>query len=289
MKGCDLKNNSTTEKAYLDLLKKCLTRYLFGERYRPLKRPEKFDNSAHRLLWALYNPAERLLSSRDLEIVHRVPFEPLKRMMGEDWPAEAETLIGLKRLDNLDWCIHEVVKRGVPGDLIEAGAWRGGAAIFMRAALKAYLDTERVVWVADSFEGLPTAEIHRYPEDEGADWLNPHWRPLAVSLEEVKANFERYGLLDNQVRFLVGWFKDTLPSAPIKQLAVLRLDGDMYASTMDSLENLYSLLSIGGYTIVDDYDKYPCRKAVEDFRSRRGIVEELTYIDRQGVFWQRQK
>jgi O-methyltransferase len=289
MKDVDLGDNSTSEKAYLDLLKKCLTRYLFGERYRPLKRPEKFENSVHRLLWALYYPAERLLSSRGLEIVHRVPFDPLKRMMGEDWPAEAETLIGLKRLDNLGWCIQDVVTHGVPGDLIETGTWRGGAAIFMRAALKAYHDTERVVWVADSFEGLPTADIHRYPEDEAADWLNPYWKPLAVPLEDVKANFDRYGLLDDQVRFLVGWFKDTLPGAPIERLAVLRLDGDMYGSTMDSLENLYSRLSIGGYAIVDDYDKYPCRKAVEEFRSRWGSVEELIYIDRQGVFWQRQK
>ena len=143
--------------------------------------------------------------------------------------------------------------------------------------------------MADSFEGLPTGEVHRYPEDEAADWLNPCWKPLAVSLEEVKANFERYGLLDNQVRFLVGWFKDTLPTAPIERLAILRLDGDMYSSTMDSLENLYSLLSIGGYAIVDDYDKHPCKKAVDDFRSSHGITEELIYIDRQGVFWQRQK
>jgi O-methyltransferase len=87
-------------------------------------------------------------------------------------------------------------------------------------------------------------------------------RELAVSLEQVKANFDRYGLLDDQVRFLKGWFRDTLPVAPIERLAVLRLDGDMYESPMDTLVNLYPKLSEGGYVIVDDYGAIPaCRQA----------------------------
>ena len=68
-----------------------------------------------------------------------------------------------------------------------------------------------------------------------------------MPLETVKANFEKYGLLDAQVVFLKGWFKDTLPAAPIGKLAVMRLDGDMYESTMDALKSLYPELSPGGY------------------------------------------
>ena len=111
---------------------------------------------------------------------------------------------------------------------------------------------------------------------------------LAVSVDEVKANFERYGLLDDQVRFLKGWFKDTLPATPIKQLAVARLDGDMYESTMDALGALYPKLSPGGYLIVDDYGAVPaCRQAVEDYRTKMGIKEPVQDIDGLGAYWQR--
>ena len=132
---------------------------------------------------------------------------------------------------------------GVPGDLIETGVWRGGATILMRAILKARGVTDRVVWVADSFAGLPAPNAARYPLDAG---INLHRFPqLAVTLERVQDNFRRYGLLDDQVRFLKGWFRDTLPAAPIERLAVLRLDGDLYESTIQALESLYDKLSAG--------------------------------------------
>jgi hypothetical protein len=195
-------------------------------------------------------------------------------------------MIGLKRLDNLQFCIEEAITNGVAGDLIETGVWRGGATIFMRAVLRAYGITDRCVWVADSFEGLPPPDTTKYPCDAG-DTLHQA-RELAVSLEEVKANFERYGLLDDQVCFLKGWFRDALPVALIQRLAVLRLDGDMYESTMDALVNLYPKLSEGGYVIVDDYSAIPaCRQAVQEYRSANGISEEIREIDWTGVFWQK--
>ena len=154
---------------------------------------------------------------------------------GRDWPARAHTMIGLKRLANLRMCVEQVLTDGVPGDLIETGVWRGGATILMRAILKARGVTDRVVWVADSFAGLPAPNAGQFPLDEG---INLHRFPqLAVSLERVQDNFRRYGLLDGQVRFLKGWFRDTLPAAPIERLAVLRLDGDLYESTIQALES----------------------------------------------------
>ena len=207
-------------------------------------------------------------------------------MEGRIWPVIAHTMIGLKRLDNLEFCIEEVIAKAVPGDLIETGVWRGGATIFMRAVLKAYGVTDRYVWVADSFEGLPPPDEGNYPPDAG-DRLHEA-RELAISLERVKANFDKYGLLDDQVRFLKGWFRDTLPVAPIQRLAVLRLDGDMYQSTMDALVNLYPKLSRGGFVIVDDYGAIPaCRQAVNDYRSADGITEEIRSIDWTGIFWQK--
>jgi O-methyltransferase len=195
-------------------------------------------------------------------------------------------MVGLKRLDNLQYCITEVLRKNIPGDLIETGVWRGGATILMRAVLKAYGDRNRCVWVADSFEGLPKPD-GRYQQEVG----DLHWTyksVLGVSLEQVKANFARYGLLDEQVHFLAGWFKDTLPTAPISQLAILRLDGDIYSSTMDALQNLYPKLSPGGYAIIDDYGWSPlCKQAVDDFRADRKVKEPLERIDWSGVFWEK--
>jgi O-methyltransferase len=191
-------------------------------------------------------------------------------------------------MQNLQECIIDVLQRGVPGDLVETGVWRGGATIFMRGVLKAYGETERIVWVADSFEGLPKPTPELYPAD-AEDKFYLASRVLAVSLEEVQSNFARYGLLDDQVRFLKGWFKDTLPTAPIERLALLRLDGDMYESTIIALRSLYPKLSLGGYVIVDDYEPgLPgCVRAVADFRAEQGITEKMELTGRSGAYWQR--
>jgi O-methyltransferase len=157
----------------------------------------------------------------------------------------------------------------------------------MRGVLKAYRDTDRTVWVADSFQGLPKPNPAAYPADRGdAHHTIPY---LSVSLDQVKANFAKYGLLDGQVRFLPGWFKDSLPKAPIAQLSVLRLDGDMYESTMECLTWLYPKVSIGGYIIVDDYgnEVLPAKMAVDDFRAARNITEPIRPIDWTGAYWQR--
>jgi O-methyltransferase len=270
---------------YLDLLKKVLTRTIFVDRYQAID-PKR--GTWKRALYAAHLPVRKALGMAGVELVRKVDSVPEYRAEGTDVPGQADTMIGLKRLDNLHHCIREVLRRRVPGDLMETGVWRGGATIFMRGALSAYGDVERCVWAADSFEGLPKPDSDRYPEDRAVPfWDNPH---LAVSLEEVKANFRRYGLLDDRVRFLPGWFRDTLPEAPVSELAVLRLDGDMYESTIVALRSLYDKVSAGGYVIVDDYGAVPtgAGKAVDDFRGERGITEELVRIDSTGVYWQRE-
>jgi len=111
---------------------------------------------------------------------------------------------------------------------------------------------------------------------------------LAVSEAEVRANFERYGLLDDQVRFLPGWFKDTLPDAPIDRLAVLRLDGDLYESTIQPLDALYPRLSPGGFCIIDDYFGIKaCRQAVTDYRAKHGVSAEIVHIGGTGALWRK--
>ncbi|HVN62447.1 MAG TPA: TylF/MycF/NovP-related O-methyltransferase [Gaiellaceae bacterium] len=270
--------NETPAELYLELLKKCLTRIAFEEPYQPLQL------SSGTIKSKAVKAFQTAVGRRGLELVWKAP-PPSGRDEGRDWPVSAETMIGLKRLDNLQFCVSDVIKRGIPGDVIETGVWRGGASIFMRAVLRAYGDRTRKVWVADSFQGLPDSS-GKYD----ADTSNQTWAAgdLAVSASEVRANFARYGLLDDQVQFIEGFFQDTLAEAPIEQLAVARLDGDLYESTIVALEALYPKLSVGGYLIIDDYFLENCRQAVEDFRRDNQITEPITEIDWTGVYWRRE-
>ena len=197
------------------------------------------------------------------------PFGQRKRDLGLDWPAEAETMIGMQRLTSLQHCVETVLADDIPGDLVECGVWRGGACILMRAVLAAYGDETRCVWLADSFAGVPPPDTAKYKADKGIR-LDRVAGILAVPETEVRANFERYGLLDDQVRFLPGWFKDTLHDAPIDRIAVLRLDGDLYewSDFRALLDALYPRLSPGRACVVVDYgDIDACRQAVTDYRA----------------------
>jgi hypothetical protein len=199
-------------------------------------------------------------------------------------PSQVHSMIGLRRMDNIQMCVEQVLNDHVPGDLIETGVWRGGATLFMRALLAAYQVTDRCVWVADSFEGMPVPDLQHYPID---GLLSNYAARLAVSVESVQQTFARYGLLDDQVKFLKGWFKDSLPNAPITQLAVLRLDGDLYSSTWDVLSALYDKVAPGGFVIVDDYNVLSCRQAIKLYRAKNQIREPIQIIDECGVYWRR--
>ncbi len=237
---------------YLDLLQDCLTGVIYKD------------------------PAQFVGKSRS--------YDPQSRENGKDWPSLAHTMIGVKRLQNLRRLCEDALGRNIPGDFIETGVWRGGACILMRAILQVYGITNRKVFVADSFAGLPAPDAEKYQADAGANWHE--FSELAVSLEEVRSNFVAYRLLDEQVIFLKGWFKDTLTVAPINQLAVLRLDGDMYESTMDAITALYPKVSPGGYVIVDDYHSVPaCKQAVYDYMTGIKDTPEIQEIDGSAVYW----
>jgi hypothetical protein len=254
---------------YLDLLKACLTNSIYGDDFDLRTGVNQLDAATGKIV-----------------SVEPAAIEPDAMFRAGVWPTRAHTMIGLPRLDNLQYCIEQVIANQVPGDFIETGVWRGGACIFMGAVLKVHDVSDRAVWVADSFEGLPEADAAKHPYDRR---LNLHQAAaLAVSLGEVRENFARYGLLDGQVHFLKGWFSDTLPSAPIERLAILRLDGDHYESTMDALNALYAKLSVGGYVIVDDYGVVEgCNRAIADFRRQHAIADDIDAIAGGGAFWRR--
>lgn len=269
---------------YIELLKKVLIDHRnIGEfEYYPLT----IENANWKT--AFLYPLDKLLRKRNFIIAKRKPVSREERMNGYDWPAQALTMIGYNRLTNIEQCIHDIIQDKVEGDLIEAGVWRGGAALFMRAMLKELSVTNRKVWLADSFRGLPKPDVENYRADKG-NRLN-QLKILNVGIDEVKKNFEKYDLLDDQVLFLPGWFKDTLPVAPIEKLALIRLDADMYESTWQALENLYPKLSPGGFVIIDDYYAFKnCKLAVDEFREKTGIIEPIVDIDLEAIYWRKAK
>jgi O-methyltransferase len=199
-------------------------------------------------------------------------------------PTLAHTMVGVDRLENLRRLTQLALDEKIPGDFVETGVWRGGCCILMRGILAVNEIRDRKVYVADSFAGVPPPRPDAYPADRDLRLdLNTE---LAVSLEIVKENFRRYGLLDDQVVFVEGLFSKTLPALDAGPFALVRLDGDLYESTYVALQCLYSKLSPGGFLIVDDYGVVEaCRQAVHDYRTEHNIDAPINWIDRTGIWW----
>jgi O-methyltransferase len=266
--------NSEFRAACLELLRRDLTRYGMRE-----TTPEDWPLRRKLLLHSV-NAGNAVVAGVN-------PFGRRKRELGLDWPAEALTMIGMRRLESLQECVETVLKEDVTGDLVECGVWRGGASILMRAVLEAYENKDKTVWLADSFEGLPAPDTVNFRMDRKLR-LDRYSPILGVSEQQVRANFQRYGLLDERVRLLPGWFKNTLAQAPIEHIALLRLDGDLYESTIQALDALYPKLCPGGFCIIDDYFVLDvCKQAVADYRERHNITAEIENIDGSGALWRK--
>lgn len=217
------------------------------------------------------------LSKRDIpkHVDHWVEFKDL---------GNAFSMIGYQRMTNLENIIQDIIQKNVDGNLIETGVWKGGACMFMKYMLT-QLNSNKKVYVADSFQGLPKPNPEKYIKDLGDIHHTYHF--LAIEEDQVKQNFKKFNLLDENVIFLKGWFSETLPKLDDK-FCLLRLDGDMYESTMDALSNLYDKLSTGGYIIIDDYSFPSCAAAVTDFRSKNKINEPIHWIDNSAVYWKKE-
>jgi O-methyltransferase len=256
------------------------------------RKREAIDQERYRNINNYLTLMERCLTGMiyedaPLNVLGQTTYNAELREYGWDWPSTAHTMIGAKRLHNVRFLLEQCLSKKVPGDFVETGVWRGGACILAKAVLSAHGNRDRKIWLADSFEGLPPPKPDLYPADTGDEFHT--YKELAVDIETVRNNFRKYDLLDENVQFLKGWFSDTLANAPIASIAVLRLDGDMYESTLDALNALYSKVSNLGYIIVDDYHVVPgCKSAIHDYLNKHSISVKLQEIDGVGVFWQKQ-
>lgn len=269
---------------YLDLLRRALVNLIYPEHELRIE-----------LLESGHSPAE--LHARD-RVLRDIRYQDGGRHFaalvaakqdGSVWRGRpwrfSHTMVGMRRLEHLQWCAERVFEDGIDGDFLEAGVCQGGASILMRALQVAHGEPHRRTWLADSFEGLP---VPSHEADANYDFSESRQPWLACSRDAVEDNFRTYDLMSAQVVFIPGWFRDTLPSAPVPKLAILRIDADLYDSTREVLTGLYDRVSPGGFVIIDDYDAFaPCRLAVREFRTERGITEPIRHIDRMAVYWRK--
>jgi hypothetical protein len=187
-------------------------------------------------------------------------------------------------------CKYAVTER-VDGDFVECGVWRGGNTILAAGVFKEH-NADRGVYLFDTFEGMtePTEadrtasgkvsakEKFEQKQDNEDGWCYS-------SLDEVKNNFAKAGLLSDKVKFVKGDVLKTLAdesNLPSK-ISVLRLDTDWYESTKKELEVLYPRLSVGGVLMIDDYGHWAgAKKAVDEYFEAHGNRPFLQYIDRTG-------
>ena len=240
-------------RLYLDLMKRAVTNFLY------LGGKRRFHQ---------YNGLSRYDEQRNEWEV-----DPISR---------PHTLLDTAQLDLLEQSVVALERDEVRGDFIEAGVWRGGAIMYLRALLAAYDIPDRQVIAADSFAGIPLNTTFRH--DPVDDWQD-RW---AASLGDVRKAVRRYGLLDDRIEFVAGYFADTLKTLSDRRFALIRLDSDSHDSVMTSLEWLYPLLSPGGIVIIDDWHLTGCRFAVNTYRERHGIDDEVLVQAENGYWIKRQ-
>lgn len=218
-------------------------------------------------------------------------FEDLKNKLNDSevtYPSgilspNAITMIFIPNLNNLHDLLTYVMENNLDGELVETGVWRGGAVIFM-ASFNKFYNLNKKIYACDSYEGLPKNSI--YEEDAIVNGNDKRF-DFAVSLEEVQNNFLKYDVLDENVIFVKGFFEDTMKNINIDKISILRLDGDMYTSTIVVLEELYDKVVPKGVIIIDDYgwDIAGCSNAVDNFRKSRNITSEMHFSFGCCVWW----
>ena len=265
---------SQIQNTYINLLKLTISGVAYAEYDRAVA-------TAPNLMWDPSKGVLGLTGSNEAFNAHQ-------RHHGLDWPLIGLSMAGQVRLDNVEYMIKMIINEKVPGDFIECGVWRGGSSILARGILDIMGETHRTVFVIDSFQGLPQAVTAK----DGTGWDKLNY--VSVSLEAVRNNFRNFGLLQENVKFVQGFFVDSLPKARglFNDLSIIRADGDMYSSTMDILFNLYGRLSIGGFVMFDDAPTIrECQSALDDFRSWHGITEPMTLVDPgyPGVYWRKER
>jgi len=214
---------------------------------------------------------------------------PTTTVDGSEWPTLKSTIAmtGLRRLNSVEWLITDCLSRGVPGDFIETGVWRGGTSAVAATTMRILRGTGRTTFLADSFQGIPDVDLSQYPKDKAHE-STTRMEILDNNSEEnvvkLLSSVGLFGYKDYPIVLLKGYFNESLPKARAEGkfkngFAMIRLDGDTYMSTMQAIEVLYPLLHVGGFVVVDDFtDWIGCFAAIMDHRKLHHITTPIVPV-----------
>ena len=180
---------------------------------------------------------------------------------------------------NLDLCVHF---KHLNGDYVECGVWRGG----MSAAIAEILEKDKMIYLFDSFEGLPQAK-----EIEGIramEWQRDVNSPAYYDNCKTEESFAHKAMqLAGHKNYSThkGWFNQTLPEFKNHSIAILRLDGDWYDSIMVCMDELFPQVIDGGIVLIDDYYVWDgCSKAIHDYLSKVKSASRIYQWDNQVAY-----
>lgn len=262
--------------------------------------PEKTFNLLYRELFSLYKnmaPYAYLCCKGSIKFLKNGQDE--WSMAKNIFHAMPYSLVGVGGLEVTYKAVKDVCERNIPGDLIELGVARGGCAALMASVAfneEICGKMERKLWLFDSYEGLPEPTAMDFNCELG-NGTGEHVRPLPKGsclgqLDEVKdLMFNKNNFPCDRIEFVKGWFNITVPvkKNKIKEIAVLRIDGDWYESTKCCLENLYDHVTPGGYIIIDDYQScYGCKRAVDEYVQKKAIQPDIKFDGRGGCYFKKE-
>jgi len=190
-----------------------------------------------------------------------------------------------KEINQVKFLLEDVIKNNISGCIVETGVWRGGMSMWMQSVLKYHQDN-RDIWLYDIFGKFPSSSNSK---DQYIHNITEMLFESAPTASDVQNNFKTHGLLDTNIKFVVGDFKHTVPQNQIHQIALLHCDSDYYDSTKIVLENFYSKINKGGYIIIDDYNNpyLACKTAVDEFRSKYNISTPIIDTHGGSVYWRK--
>lgn len=170
-----------------------------------------------------------------------------------------------------------VVENRIPGAIVECGVWRGGSMHIVARTLDAIGETNRELYLFDTFEGMtpPTDKDLTFTGKPVSELLEGQPKTARIwavaSLEDVQQGFEGVPYPRDRIHFVKGPVEETLPEQAPDQIAILRLDTDWYESTRHELVTLYDRLVPGGVLIIDDYGSFQgAKQAVDEFVAATG-------------------
>ena len=222
-------------------------------------------------------PAE--FTDEDKELIYNIKTDDL-------------TMTGYLRLHATLSACKYVIQNNIEGDFVECGVWRGGQSILAASVFKNY-GSNKKVWLFDTFEGFIDAGIKASEYDDvkaGApEWAQGRYYNTAHcgnSLDDIKRNFQKYGVLGDNVIFIKGDVNVTLDSDQIPQkISVLRMDTDYYMSTQTQMRVLYPRLSKYGVLMEDDYDHIGVRSAIDEYftNSQKPLFQYIDFGGRLAI------